>query len=197
MMKQAIEQPQPNYVLKANEGVLVPKNDSTALHLIKKAFWIILGVIIIGSIIFQDNLFTELSWTAQVLLIVIGIGILINGGNERVPSPFEIRFYDDYLVVYRNKHYYSKKVQRREYNKFYYKDIEKIEYRKNTKRIQIEGTIEAIWYDYNKDGTLPEKPNYHRTTEGGICYFYTTEEPDVDFVSEIETHSPIKVAIVD
>lgn len=48
-----------------------------------------------------------------------------------------------------------------------------------------------------KDGSLPEKPTYHRTTDGGICYFYTTEEPEIDFVSEIEKHSPIKVQIVE
>lgn len=55
--------------------------------------------------------------------------------------------------------------------------------------------MEGIWYDYNKDGTLPAKPTYHRTIDGGICYFYTTEAPEVDFVSEIEKHSPIKVIV--
>lgn len=184
----------PNYVLKANEGILVPKNPS--LVPLKKAVWIIVALIIIGSLIFQDNLFTELSWSAQILLIALAIGVTIAGGNVRVPSPFEIWFFDDYLIVYREKRYYDSKVTRKEYNKYYYKDISKVEYRKLTNRIQFEGIIESVWYNYNKDGTLPEKPTYHRTTDGGICYFYTTASPEVDFVAEIEKHSPLKVQIV-
>ncbi len=186
-----------NYVLKANERVLVPKNENSLFSKLKPAVWIIVGVIVVGSIIFQDNLFSELSWSIRIMLIVIAIGVSFAGGYKRVPSPFEIRFYDDYFIVYRKKHYYSKKVIRKEYNKFFYKDIQKVEYRTGTKRIHIKGVIEGIWYNYNKDGTLPEKPNYHRTTDGGICYFYMTEAPEVDFVAEIESHSPIKVAIVE
>ena len=167
----------PNYVLKANEGVLVPKNESSPLGKIKLAVWIVIGVILLGSLIFQDNLFGELSGTAQVLLVVIAVGVTFAGGNKRVPSPFEIRFYDDYLVVYRESMYYSKKVIRKEYNKFFYKDINKCQYRVGTKRMNILGDVESIWYNYNKDGTLPEKPTYHRNVKGGICYFYTTEVP--------------------
>jgi hypothetical protein len=187
----------PNYVLKANEGILVPKSEKPLLGKLKITVWIVVGVIIIGSILFQDNLFNDLSWSSRILLIAMVIGIGFSGGNKRVPSPFEIQFYNDYLIVYREKRYYNKKVIRKEYNKFFYKDIYKIEYRTGTKQILIKGIIEGIWYNYKKDGTLPEKPTYHRTTDGGICYFYTTEAPDVDFVYEIENHSPIKVAIVE
>ncbi|MFS0675157.1 hypothetical protein [Ornithinibacillus sp. 179-J 7C1 HS] len=186
----------PNYTLKANEGVLVPKNDNPGLGILKKAIWIIVGVVILGSIIFQENLLSELSWSAQVLLIVFAIGLTFTGGKKRVPNPFEIRFYDDYFIVFREKRYYGK-LPRKEYNKFFYSDIEKIEHRIKTERINIYGKIEGIWYDYNKDGTLPEKPTYHKTTEGGICYFYTSEDPNIDFVAEIEKHSPLKVVIED
>lgn len=48
----------PNYVLKANEGVLVSKNENSLLGKLKPAVWIIVGVIVVGSIIFQDNLFS-------------------------------------------------------------------------------------------------------------------------------------------
>lgn len=188
---------QPNYVLKANEGILVPKNENLLLGKLKIVAWVIVGVIILGSLIFQTNLFRELSWTIKGLLVALVIGLSFVGGNKRIPSPFEIQFYDDYLIVYREKRYYDRKVTRKEYNKFFYKDIQKIEYRTGTKRIHMKGVIEGIWYDYNKDGSLPENPTYHRTTDGGICYFYTTEEPDIDFISEIEKHSPIKVQIVE
>ncbi|WP_338470838.1 hypothetical protein R4Z10_18995 [Niallia sp. XMNu-256] len=155
----------PNYVLKANEGVLVPKNENSLISKLKTPVWIIIGIIILGSLIFQENLFDELSETAQFLLIALTIGVTVAGGHKRVPSPFEIRFYNDYLVVYREKYYYSKKVQRKEYNKFYYKEITKCQYRSQTQRMNIFGDVECIWYNYNKDGTLPEKPFYELRNE--------------------------------
>ncbi|MFS0675158.1 hypothetical protein [Ornithinibacillus sp. 179-J 7C1 HS] len=185
----------PNYVLKANEGVIVPKNEN--FRMIKKAVWIVVIVIVIGSIIFQDDLFGELSWSGRIMLVVLALGLSFAGGNKRVPSPFEIQFYDDYLIVYREKKYYNKNLIRKEYDKFFYKDITKCQYRAQTKQINIYGVIEGIRYKYRKDGTLPEKPNYHRTTNGGISWFYTTESPEIDFVTEIEKHSPVKVVVED
>lgn len=190
---ESIRMEEPNYVLKANEGVLVPKNEN--LSKLKVAVWIIVGVILIVSIVFQDNLFSELSWSARIMLVVLAVGLSFAGGNKRVPSPFEIQFYDDYLIVYREKKYYNKNLIRKEYDKFFYKDITKCQYRTQTKQINIYGIIEGIRYKYRKDGSLPENPSYHRTTNGGICWFYTTESPEIDFVAEIERHSPIKVSV--
>ena len=188
-------EPQPNYVLKANEGVLMPKNDNPAFGYIKKAVWIIVGIIVIGSLIFQDNLFGKITWDTRILLIVLAIASLfLGGGSKRMPSPFEIWFYNDYLIIYREKRHFDRKTYMKMYDKFYYKDIHKCEFRTVCEKITIYGIDEAIWYDYNKDGSLPEKPTYHKTVDG-MGYFYTTEEPNIDFVAEIENHSPIKVII--
>ena len=127
----------PNYVLKANEGVLVPKNEN--LVPIKKAVWIIVGLIILGSFIFQDHLFSELTWSARIMLIVLAILVSFAGGTKMVPQPFEIWFFDDYLIVYREKNYYSKKLIRKEYNKFFYKDISKCIYRTTSEKFTIFG----------------------------------------------------------
>lgn len=186
----------PNYVLKANEGVTVPKNENPLLGKLKIAVWIIVGVVILGSIIFRDNLFAELSWPARILLIALVVRVSFLGGYKKIPSPFEIQFYDDYFIVYREKYYLSKNVPIKEYRKFFYKDINKCQYRTVTKQINIQGIEEAIRYKYNKDGSLPTEPTYHKTSEN-LCYFYTTEEPNIDFVAEFEKHSPIKVVIED
>ena len=185
----------PNYVLKANDGVLVPKNENPVLGYIKKAMWIIVGIIVIGSLIFQDDLFGKITWNTRLILIALAIGSLfVGGGSIRVPSPFEIWFYDDYLIIYREKLYYNRKLSRREYDKMFYKDIHRCQYRTVCEKINFFGIVEGIWYDYNKDGSLPERPTYHKTADT-LCYFYTTELPKIDFVSEIESHSPIKVII--
>ena len=184
------------YVLSFNEAVYVPKNKNNKQHYIKIAVWVIVGIIIIASFIFKDNMFKQLSWTARVLLISLCIGTFFIGGTEKVPSAIEIQFYNDYLIVYRNKHYYSKRVTRREYDKFNYNDIKQIQIRTVTKRINIYGIVEGTWYNYKKDGTLPIEPTYHKTTDS-ICYFYIDFAENIDFASIFESYCPNKVIIED
>ena len=183
----------PNYVLKFNETVRKTVKDIN--YKIKIVVIIIIAIIILGSIIFQDNLFSELSWTARILLISLALGVMFTDKTEKIKSPIEIRFYNDYLVVYREKRYYSGRISRKEYNKFLYKDITKCYYNNNTKRFDIIGKVESIWYNYNTDGTIPNNPTYNRVVDGGICYFYTDLEQEVDLIKEIKEHSPLKVEI--
>lgn len=75
-----------------------------------------------------------------------------------------------------------------------YRDVKECTYRVQNHKILFLGKIEGIFYQYNRDGTLKEKPSYHKTTDSGT-YFYTVFEPEIDFVKEIEEHTPLKVAI--
>lgn len=184
---------EPNYVLKFNECVRKKVKDTN--YKIKIAVIVIIAVIILGSIIFQDNLFSEFSWTTRIILISLALGVMFTGKTEKIKSPIEIRFYDDYLVVYREKRFYSKKVSRKEFNKFLYSDITSCEFNLNVKRVDLVGKVDATWYDYNKDGSIPQNPTYHKIVDGGICYFYTDLEENLDIVKELETHSPLKVEI--
>lgn len=180
---------EPNYILRADEAVSKPVNKNKLLYIIKKLLWIIIGIILIGSFFFY-----ELSMNSRLFLIVIGFLLLFVGNKaHRVPSPFELRFYDDFLIVYREKFYYNPKVSCMQFDKFFYKDIKTCEFRTNTQRINIYGIVEGIWYNYDKDGTVSSKPSYDKTTDS-ICYFYTSAS-NVDFVREIEEHSPIKVVV--
>lgn len=161
------------YVIKTHETVSMPTGNNQPFATLRIVVWVIIAVIILGSFVFGDNLFSELSWTARMILIALAIGISFWGPkSEPVASPLEIRFYSDYLVVFREKRYYSRKVSRKEYNKFFYPDISKIEYDYRIKRLDFIGKIDAMWFNYNKDGSVPQNPSYHRIVDGGICYFY-------------------------
>lgn len=163
----------PKYVIKTHETVSMPTGNNQPFATLRIVVWVIIAVIILGSFVFGDNLFSELSWTARMILIALAIGISFWGPkSEPVASPLEIRFYSDYLVVFREKRYYSRKVSRKEYNKFFYSDISKIEYDYRIKRLDFIGKIDAMWLNYNKDGSVPQNPSYHRIVDGGICYFY-------------------------
>lgn len=163
----------PKYVIRTNETVSMPTGNNQPFTTLRIVVWVIIAVIVLGSFVFGDNLFSELSWTARMILIALAIGIGFWGPkSETVASPLEIRFYSDYLVVFREKRYYSRKVSRKEYNKFFYSDISKIEYDYRIKRLDFIGKIDAMWFNYNKDGSVPQNPSYHRIVDGGICYFY-------------------------
>lgn len=185
---------QPKYVLKFNETVRKTVKDIN--YRIKMAVIIIIAGIKLGSIIFQKNLFKELNPTARITLICLVMRVMFTGKTENINSPIEIRFFDDYLIIYREKRFYSEKVSRKEFNKFLYNDITNCEFDSNRKRFNFIGKIDATWYDYNKYGGLPQNPTYHRIVDGGICYFYTVLEPELDIIKEIEIHSPIKVKFI-
>lgn len=188
---------EPNYVLKTNEAVLVSKN-SKAISVFKTAVWVIVAVIVLGSLVFQKNLFAEITWSTRILLIVIALGVLFIGGKkENIESPMELQFFDDYLVIYRPKRFYSKKVTRMEINKMMYSDIKRCVYKAKSKRVHIYGHVLAKWYNFDAQGIPAQTPTYDRFVKDTLCYFSTRCAQDVDFVSIIENNSPIRVDVED
>ncbi len=184
----------PNYVLKTNEAVLMPVNQNKWLSVLRPALLVIIGILIVGSFVFGDNLFGELTWSTRIILILLaGFAFLFSGKEENVPSPIELQFYDDYLILFRPKCYYNKKVTRMEINKMYYSEIKKCAYISNLQRVHIYGDLHAKWYNYDGNGNISSKPSYDRFVKDTMCYFRTRLAPDVDFIKEIEEHSPIKV----
>lgn len=74
----------PNYVIQTNEAVLIPTRQNSGFTFLKTGVWIVVVVIVLGSLLFQDNLFLELSWTARVLLIVLAFGVTFLGGKKNM-----------------------------------------------------------------------------------------------------------------
>ena len=70
-----------NFVIQTNEAVLITTNKIRGITILKTGVWIDIAVIVLGSLLFQDNLFSELSWTARVLLFVLALGVTVNGGK--------------------------------------------------------------------------------------------------------------------
>lgn len=187
----------PNYVLKAKESVVTFTNKNAVMEAAVIGGIIVVGIVLIVSLLAQ--LPAMLSW-GMVLLLLLLFGRLVGwsfvGRNSlTTPSPFEIWFYDDHLVIHREKINISKKLSAKTYDKLYYKDIQKCEYKMISAQIIFTGRVESVWYNYNKDGSLPQEPTYHETTDKSS--FNLTEGPDIDFVVEIESHSSLKVVLAD
>ena len=181
----------PNYVIHTQEAVLMPKNPNSPLYKIRAAVWIAVAILFVGSFVFPLGQGLE----TRLLLIFIAIGACFLGPKKiNVPSPFEIRFYDTFMVIYRPKRYYDRKTTRREFYKIMYSDVTKCVYQVNIQRLHIYGTVYAVWFNYKKDGSVNEAPSYDRIVQNTLVYA-RVKWSDLSLVKEIEAHSPIKVTV--
>jgi len=185
----------PNYVLKFNESVYIPKNETTFYIVMKWILIVILIVMGIGQIISGGELFEEFSIATWICLISYIIAIVKMGGWKENPSPCELQFYDEYLIFCRPKTYYTKNRINTQFYKLKYSDISTCRHRTVAKQIKIKGKSEFTMYKHYRNGEIDhQKPPVHKK-EGGGFWFVTIFSPEIDFVKEIEEHSPLKVEI--
>ena len=172
-------------------------SNSRLFFILKIAVYIFLVAAIFISLFIEGYVLEDLNFGPKVILIAFLIGFFMLDKKEKVPFDIELRFYDDYIDLYREKCYYNRLVTRKEHNKIFYKNFQRCEYRTNTKRLNFYGDKEGIWYNYKKDGTLPAEPTYHRTITEALAYFYVCGDEYQELIAEIEAHSPIKVTYKD
>lgn len=185
---------EPIYVYQFKEMVNYPKSEKWALRVkIRNAYFIILLLIFVFSLFFGENLLKEMDWTYKIILLCIGIGLCNTGGHKRIPSDIEIQFFDEYMLVYKDKIPYNPKKSRREYEKCFYTDIKNMEYRTNTKRLNIDAKYEGTYYNY-KNGILEEKPAYHKTVDA-LIWFYPGEAYQTEIIEMLEKYTNKKVNI--
>lgn len=181
---------QPHYVLKSMENMREPKDQRVTTA--KNISLTIIAVALLGSLIFKIDVFGLPSSSGRMMLVVLFVIIVFHQTMHFVPYPIELRFYDDRIIIIRDHIYYSKKLTRKEVYVFRYAEVERCEFNKSSNLLTIVGQVYVEWYPYNKAGVPPQIPSTTRTCDG-ICFFYTHADPNVDFVKEIEEHSPIKI----
>lgn len=186
----------PNHILNFKETVLVPVEEGNVKKFVRIAIWIIVCILILGSFVFQDNLFLEMGWATRILLIILAV-LFSFRKKEYIPSSISLQFYEDYLIIYQPRRWYSNQEIRKQFGKMYYKDITKCKYLMKSKRIQIYGKGVSRWKTYNKDGSIKNKHTIVRDFENGMFYFNTSMAENIDFVYEIESHSPLRIVLED
>ena len=184
---------EPSYVLKFEEGT--PVSDKASMWRVIRGICIaVFCVIIFGSFAFRSNLLKEMSSYSVITLFALFICSFIFQRINWIASEVEWSFYQDKMIIYRDKRVYSDKKASREWTEVYYDDIKEFKYRVKSERLSITCRQHAIVYDYNRDGSLKEKPSYDKTTDSGFIINLQFIK-DLDIVKEIETHSPIKVLV--
>ena len=177
-----------------NEMVIKPSNEKSKLYYVRIAVWCVLGIILISSIVFRDNIFSEMSANARWLLVALVLGtFFIRPKNINEPSEMEIQLYDDYFVLYRPKRYYSKRMTRQEYYKVMYNQIESFKFDANRNMVEIVGDFDTVFYKYNSSGVLETTPIQQKFVENGLLYFHTKFIDTEKLIFDIEQNSPIRI----
>lgn len=104
----------------------------------------------------------------------------------------EIQLHSDCLVLYRPHIVYSKRMERREYNRVNYNELEKIVYKTNNEAFYIYGDVEMCWTRYCS-GQLQEKPYKHEKIKKTLLFFNTNFIDMDKFIEEVEKNSDIKI----
>lgn len=163
-----------DYVLKMEEGVLIPVEISGREKFVRNIVCGIAVILVLASILFRENIFMELEWFIQILFILLFFKFIFFGQKKiDTPSQMEIHFYEDYLVLYRPKIYCSKTLTRKEQNIMKYNRITRIKYMKDERQFHIYGQVISKHYKYLKDGSIDRVPHYDRTVDDGFVFFNT------------------------
>ena len=173
--------------------VIVVKN---AYYYMKKAITGLIIALIVFSFIFGENLFAELGTSALMLLIAVVINLFFNNKTyEECNYDIEFNFFDNYLMIYRNKRYCTPKVTRRDF--YTYRNISKVVYDYSLRRLDIHGDLEGISYNYNKDGTLPEKPSKLTNVKNTYEIIYMAYDQDVeDIIKLIKKYTRCEIVYI-
>lgn len=182
----------PLYTLRFTDGIMKPKKESAARTVSIVLLCVMGGIFLLFVLAFGFEIIKEFSLPTLALL-VYSIGVLVSqSGREMAQTPCELQFYGDYLIQFCPRRYYNRKKIRQEYYKFYYRDITRCVYRADKKHICFTGKVDAVFYSYSKNGALSGTPKRHAAANFSSS-FYTGFAPEINFVQEIETHSPLHV----
>lgn len=178
---------EPIYVFRTNEAN-VPKLGGRPLHeFLKKAVFIFAIAIVALSLIFQENMWGELSVSAKAVFIFLVVYALLLGRNKKAfrSSPVEIWFYHEYLVVYRPVFRYNRWSTRREFNTMQYAEIEKCVYVKRHQELYFYGTVNSIWYDVDKQGNVSQTPTYSKAKANTSQCIDCSYADDLSFLNAV------------
>lgn len=109
-------------------------------------------LLIASSLLFSENIFGELNvYTQAGLIAMLFIALFRSGKRESVITPTEFIFYDDRLVIYREK-IPCLKEQRKSWSTIKYDTIKYIKYNVALRRLTVRGDFHFLKYNICRVG---------------------------------------------
>lgn len=186
------------YILKINEGVLVPKTNKNSTDIVRKIVIAISVILVFSWFVFKESIYSELSIFTKIFFLTLFFKyVILTSGGVDVPSPMEIIFYDEHFLVYRPRIWRGKNCIRRESDTIRYDQVTMIKYVSSSRRFHIYGTFSGKYYKYKKDNTLDDIPCYDKVVKDGMVFFSTrcTDEDDAHILEVLRTFMPSKIEI--
>ena len=183
-----------NEIIYFNDGRMASKNESKTYAIIKTIFVGFLIILICGSVLFKEFLFSGESIPVWICVFIVVSYLMKNGGHERVECPSQLQFFDTYMIFYVPKYHYKKGKERMDLHKIYYKDVTICKFRANIQKMVICGMMDVSYYEYDKEKRLNKKPTFQKHCNG-IIKFYTIFDSEHNFIDIIEKNSPLKIEI--
>lgn len=192
---------EPNYILKCNNKSIIETNYHPLLRFARICNWLAFFAYCVYHGIYQvfvnggsfKSLFTANGYFFFVFLIM---AYFLRQKLMFFPSPVEIQFYEDYLIIYEESEYLDRKHRRCTYNIMKYKNIKECTWNYKGDKLYFGGWLDFITYDYNADGTLQTQPSRNKSLDAAAV-IRTCFSREINFKKEIEAHSPIKVQMTD
>lgn len=185
----------PLETLHLKEGVIcpIPWRKRGIFGKLKPIVYAIVGMIILLSLIFHDNILSELSGYSQFTIVVLFVRVLFEQVDEWVPSDLDMVFYEDRIELFRKRVYRGRRFYRQEWQCMYYQNMTGIARRMNAKKLEIYGRARGVYHEYDKrTGELQERVAWDKTVDAGFVLY--NEFMDVDMVVHtLEKYTSLKV----
>ncbi|MGM9942294.1 MAG: hypothetical protein ACI32N_09950 [Bulleidia sp.] len=184
----------PKYVIKSYDSMVIKQYKNQFQKTVRYSIYVILAILLLFRFLLKIDLYGDLpSLSKMTLGIVVVYTLLYAKQTVEVKTPFEISFYDDYIEIYLPKRIYSARLSQKELWKISYADLKSIQYEKETKMLYIYGNIDATWYDYKKDGTLPDLPTKHKYAKDAMVEFTLCNDDAEQIISDLKQYGNITV----
>ncbi len=179
-----------NYTLNFNFPIKMRKNNSLSIYRLRQVVYALYPLVIIFWYLNEGYHYLLLGWS------IVFFGLLFYDRKKDTPVPAELRFYDNYLLIYVPKRFYDPKLITAEIQRIEYDKITECIYYQESLDLEISGDIRYLSAEYNEYGRLSSAVEEELEKEDTIWYMIRFNE-DVDFVAVLKKYLPIKVDIED
>lgn len=185
----------PKHVIYSQQTKIAGEYRSPLHKFIRYTVIFLIILMLAAKFVLDIDLYGELSTLPKMLLGLALVETLFFAKTDKDHvTPFEIQIFDDYIVIDEKKRYYHKNLTRRNICKIYYMDLEKIEYETKTRMFYIYGAkMDVRWYNYRKDGTLPDVPTRQKIAEDALWHFRLPDNEGETIIKQLKQYANIEV----
>lgn len=182
-----------NYTIKGQ----APSTKTKSSGLTMNAFTVIglggLALFLLSFALGKGNALSGNRFTLFLLAITF-FNLGVSAAGKKIREPFEIQFYPEYLIVFRERHHFDGANPRSQFEKFYYKTMKQCIWDRGQKKLIFLGQAEVTGTEYDEEGNLKAESTFAQFPEYS-CVIRTEYAANVDFKTEIEKNAPLRVTV--